>query len=151
VIRIGAPLVACSALRAILFAALALALFENGGCRRAPKAEATQIAVGWRPLGSWSGSGDVQTDSFNIESGQWRIKWETRNERVPGVGTFRITVHSAVSGRPLNVAVDHRGAGHDIAYVNEDPRLFHLVIESRGLDWSVSVEEAVIGSIRRDP
>jgi hypothetical protein len=121
------------------------------GCNRAPKSGAAPVAVGWRPLDAWSGSGDVQTDSFNVESGQWRIKWETRNEATPGAGTFRITVHSAVSGRLLAVAVEHKGAGHDIAYVNEDPRLFHLVIESRGLEWAVSVEEAVIGSIRNAP
>jgi len=56
-------------------------------------------------------------------------------------------VHSAVSGRPLALAVEHRGVGHDTAYVNEDPRLFHLVIESTNLDWAVTIEEAVIASI----
>ena len=56
-----------------------------------------------------------------------------------------MTVHSAVSGRPLVVAVDRRGNGRGVAYVNEDPRLYHLVIESRGVDWSFSVEESVVG------
>jgi hypothetical protein len=136
----------------ILFYTLAavLALMVSSGCKRVAKAE-NQIAVGWRPVGSWSGRGDTQTDSFNIESGTWRIKWETRNAAEPGSGTFKVTVHSAVSGRPLAVAVEHKGAGHDTAYVNEDPRLFHLVIESRGLDWSVSVEEGVVGSVRTVP
>jgi hypothetical protein len=50
-----------------------------------------------------------------------------------------------VSGRPLVVAVDRRGNGRGVAYVNEDPRLYHLVIESRGVDWSFSVEESVVG------
>jgi hypothetical protein len=93
----------------------------------------------------------MQTESFNIESGQWRIKWGTANENPPGSGTFRVTVHSAVSGRPLVVAVEHRGTGHDVAYVNEDPRLYHLVIESRGVDWSVSVEDSSIGYGRSSP
>jgi hypothetical protein len=96
-------------------------------------------------VGAWSGREDSQTDSFNIESGQWRIKWTTSNEKTPGEGTFRVTVHSAVSGRPLALAVEHRGIGHDTAYVNEDPRLFHLVIESHDVDWSLSVEESVLG------
>ena len=120
------------------------------GCRRAQKAEAGQVAVGWRPLGSWSGRGSVQTDSFNVEGGQWRIHWEARKEAGATAGTFRITVHSAVSGRPLMVAVEHTGAGHGTATVNEDPRLFHLVIESSGLDWSVSAEEAVVGTVREE-
>jgi hypothetical protein len=101
--------------------------------------------VGWRPVVSFSGTGDSQTESFNIESGQWRIKWTTKNEQPAGAGTFRVTVHSAVSGRPLMVAVDHRGTGHGTAYVNEDPRLYHLVVESRAVDWSVSIEDSVTG------
>lgn len=125
-------------------------LIVLAGCRRQPKADTNAPAVGWLPVGAWSGRGDTQTDSFNIESGTWRIKWETRNETAPGRGTFRVEVHSAVSGRPLALAVDHRGIGHDIAYVTEDPRLFELVIESRNIDWSVTVEEAVFGQVRSE-
>jgi hypothetical protein len=121
------------------------------GCRRQSRAEANTLAVGWLPVGAWSGRGDTQTDSFNIESGTWRIKWETRNETAPGKGKFRVEVHSAVSGRPLELAIDHPGVGHDVAYVTEDPRLFDLVIESRDVDWSVTVEEAVFGKVRGDP
>jgi hypothetical protein len=92
----------------------------------------------------WSGRGSTQTDSFNIESGQWRIKWKTSNESPPGTGTFKLTVHSAVSGRPLMQAVDFKGVGHNTAYVTEDPRLYHLVIDSNNVDWSFSVEEEVV-------
>jgi hypothetical protein len=120
------------------------------GCRRQSKAEADALAVGWLPVGAWSGRGDTQTDSFNIESGTWRIKWETRNETAPGKGKFRVEVHSAVSGRPLSLAVDHPGVGHDVAYVTEDPRLFDLVIQSRDVDWSITVQEAVFGQPRGD-
>ena len=126
-------------------AALLTAALVINACRSGPKPGPRQVTVGWRPIASFSGHGDAQTDSFNIESGQWRIKWVTTNEKPPGAGTFKVTVHSAVSGRPLTVAVEHRGIGRDTAYVNEDPRLFHLVIESGGVDWSVSMEEAVIG------
>lgn len=122
---------------------LLIAALLTVACHSSPKTRHT--VVGWRPVQSWSGHGDAQTDSFNIESGQWRIKWAATNENPSRTGTFELTVHSAVSGRPLVVAVDHRGPGHGIAYVNEDPRLYHLVIASRGVDWSLSVEESVIG------
>jgi hypothetical protein len=101
--------------------------------------------VGWRPVGSFTGRGNSQTESFNIGSGQWRIKWATTNEQPVGAGTFLATVHSAVSGRPLGVPIEHRGPGHGTVYVNEDPRLYHLVIESSNVDWSVAIEEAVVG------
>ena len=116
----------------------------GAGCRSAPKPAGNHIEVGWRPTASFSGRGDEQTESFNIESGQWRIKWETKHESPAGAGSFRVVVHSAVSGRPLQVAVEHRGPGQGIAYVNEHPRLYHLVIESANMDWSVAVQEAVV-------
>jgi len=99
--------------------------------------------VGWRPIDTFSGHGNAQTESFNIETGAWRIKWEAKNETSPGTGLLLVTVHSAVSGRPIAQAVEHRGPGHDIAYVTDDPRLYHLVIESHDVDWSLKVEEAV--------
>jgi hypothetical protein len=121
-----------------------LGALASAACRKERKSGRKEPLVGWRPFESWSGRGNLQTDSFDMMSGEWRIKWKTSNESAPGAGTFRITVHSAVSGRPLVVAVDHRGAGHDVAYVNEDPRLYHLVIESSNVDWSIAVEEAVV-------
>jgi hypothetical protein len=60
-----------------------------------------------------------------------------------------VVVHSAVSGRPLQEAVEHHGDGRGIAYVTEDPRLYHLVINSGGLDWSIKVEEAVVGEVEQ--
>lgn len=113
-------------------------------CHTEAPAKPTPGTVGWRFIGKWSGHGDAQTDSFNMEGGQWRIKWETTHETSPGAGTFRVTAHSAVSGRPIQLAVDHRGVGHGIGIVTEDPRLYHLVIESANVDWSIVVEEAVI-------
>jgi hypothetical protein len=99
-------------------------------------------------MASFSGRGDSQTESFDIDSTEWRIKWETKGAAAPDAGSFHLVVHSAVSGRPIQDAVQQRGNGHGIAYVTEEPRLYELVIESRGLDWSVRVEEAVVGAPR---
>jgi hypothetical protein len=115
------------------------------GCKSAPKPQAARPQIGWRPIVSFSGRGDSQTESFDIDSTQWRIKWQTSGAASPGAGSFQVEVHSAVSGRPLVDAVQQKGDGHGIAYVSEEPRLFELVIDSAGLDWSVSVEQAVIG------
>jgi hypothetical protein len=132
-------------LRALNFAWLVCVCLVCAGCRSEPKPGARQTLVGWRPIASFSGHGNSQTESFNIESGQWRIKWATTNEQPAGAGTFLATVHSEVSGRPLGVPIEHRGTGHGTAYVNEDPRLYRLEIESSSVDWSVSVEESVVG------
>jgi hypothetical protein len=78
-------------------------------------------------------------------SGQWRIRWEASGHEASTAGTFRVIVHSNVSGRFVEVAVEHQGAGSGLAYVSEDPRQFFLDIESSGVDWKVAVEEGVIG------
>jgi hypothetical protein len=123
-------------------------LLAAAGCGSKPRQEVQHNQVGWRPIGKWSGRGDTQTESFNIESTQWRIKWETKSAASPGAGSFHVVVHSAVSGRPIQDAVNQQGNGHGVAYVTEDPRLYHLVIDSGGVDWSIAVEEAVVGEVR---
>jgi hypothetical protein len=114
------------------------------GCRSERKVEATSAPLAWQKIGSWSGHGNAQTDSFDIGFSQCRIRWEARNENPPGQGTLHITVNSAVSGRELALAVDHRGVGRDLAYVGVDPHFSYLVIESTNVDWSVTVEEPAL-------
>ena len=110
---------------------------------RAPK----QLAMGWRPIISQAGRGNSQTESFQIDTGQWRIKWTATPEEGPVSpgDTLRIAVHSAVSGRMMSVAVDHQGAGSGVAYVAEEPRPFFVSIESSGLEWTVQIEEGSLG------
>jgi hypothetical protein len=95
----------------------------------------------------------MQTESFTGESGSFRIKWDARAEPAPmtkaapgkaaAPGTFKLTIHSSISGRPLQVAVDQLGPGADTAYVNEDPRVFFAVVDASNIQWSFSVDEAV--------
>lgn len=115
------------------------------GCGRTPKPETAAPQIGWRFVESWTGQGDTQTDSFDISSGEFRIKWEASRETVPGAGILRIVANSGVSSRPITQAVDHNGVGRGIAYVRDDPRPYYLVITSKNVDWSIRVEEAVVG------
>jgi hypothetical protein len=116
------------------------------GCSPAqPPAETLTI---WKPLGSWSGTALQQTGAFISDTGELRITWEARNTSdMPG--SIRIAVHSAVSGRQLDVVVDRRGPGRDVAYFSEDPRSFFLVIEPSAVAWSVDVAEGVAASRQR--
>jgi hypothetical protein len=113
------------------------------GCRKPEKPAPKEFVMAWRPVASWSGHADYQTDSFNIGTGQWRIKWQTTDQPSEKRKRFRVIVHSSVSGRFVMVAVDHPSAGSAIAYVAEDPRDFFLVVESRGLYWKLNVEEGI--------
>jgi hypothetical protein len=70
-----------------------------------------------------------------------RVKWETSGETSPGAGTFRLTVGSSISGRPLQVVADVQGVGHNTVYVNEDPRTFYALVESSNVEWTFTVDE----------
>jgi hypothetical protein len=128
--------------RSLLVALLGAAAFSSLSCKPAsePKREATTV---WRNLGTWSGRGFLQTGPFIGDTGSIRLNWETRNETPPGTGTFKVTLHSDVSGRSLLVAVDRKGVGKDTTYITEDPRAFFLVIEGHNLDWTLTAEEGI--------
>lgn len=121
-----------------LVVAFALSL---GACHDAPPPPAPMVAT-TRALGTWEGRGS-QTIGFNSESGRFRVHWQTRNEAPVGGGTFRLTAHSAVSGRPIQPIADSRGVGEGSANVEDDPRPYNLMVESTNVDWTISVEETV--------
>jgi len=74
-----------------------------------------------------------------------RVHWTAS-----GTGAFRVSAHSAISGRLLEQVVDHRGPGSGIGYVNQDPHVFYLNIEADRGDWTISVDEGISGTISGD-
>src|SRR5262245_60285331 len=115
-----------------------------------PAAETPKQVVGWKTIGSWSGQGNRQTESFRSDTGALRVRWTSSlASREPGAaGALRVTAHSAISGRLLEQVVDHHGDGKGVGYVNQDPHDFYLMVESDHVDWTVSVEEAVAGIVK---
>ena len=65
--------------------------------------------------------------------------------------TARITQRTVSLGQGLVVDVpvawDLRGVG----FVNQDPHVFYLMVESDHLDWTLSAEEAVAGTATGEP
>jgi hypothetical protein len=125
------PLRSSRALR-LLFAVV----FSACGTRASQPPQQTERTVVWHPLGTWSGHGNRQTESFTSDTGTLRVAWEA-------TGTFRLTAHSAISGRPLQQVVDHAGAGSGIGYVQQDPHVFYMVVEAGSVNWKFTVEEAI--------
>jgi hypothetical protein len=58
-------------------------------------------------------------------------------------GRFKLTLHSAISGRPLETIADVDRAGADTVRVAAEPRVAYLLIESDQLGWSITLEEGV--------
>src|SRR3954470_9343589 len=131
---------------ALLLAALAAA--TAGGSREGADRPSKPAAptVAWHQLGKWSGRGNLQTESFTSDTGTLRVRWETTAETPDGVstgGAFRLTAHSAISGRPLQEVVDQTGVGSGIGYVQQDPHVFYVVVDSSDMNWTFTVEEGI--------
>jgi hypothetical protein len=117
-------------------------------CRSQPKPATHEVDI-WRRVGSWSGRGNAQTETFTSDTGGFRVQWETKNETRPGGGRLKVVFRSGDSGREIMDAVDVRGVGRDVVEVAaERPRWYYLTIEAADVDWSVVVEEQIRGEKR---
>lgn len=138
--------------RRLVVAATLLVL--SGACGQAPRpaAESPRPAesgvMAWRTLGEWSGRGSRQTESFDVTTGALRLRWETANAAADA-GHLTVTLNSAISGRVLQTIVDHAGNGGASVELQDDPRTSYLEIQSDGLDWRLTLEEA--GTSRARP
>lgn len=133
-------------MRLILLFAAAIAA---PACRADPPPPARQDVVIWKEVGSWSGRGNAQTETFTSDTGGFRVRWETANETTPGAGSLKVVFRSGDSGRPIIEAVDVRGTGRDVAEVADNVRWYYLTIESANVDWTVHVDERLRGVATR--
>lgn len=109
-------------------------------CSPAPSKPQDIVAV-TREVGSWQGHGTASVGDIPSETGRFRIVWETSNESPAGTGTFKLTMRSAISGRPLQLVADHKGVGTGTADYDEGPRTYDFLVESANLDWKFRVDE----------
>jgi hypothetical protein len=118
----------------------------SASCSDPTPRESDTIAV-VRSLGTFTGRGS-QTVGVVSESGHLRVTWETRNEEPRGAGTFRLALHSGVSGRPIELITDQRGEVRGTRDITDDPRAYNLMVDSQNLEWTFTVEEIVSARVR---
>jgi hypothetical protein len=130
-----------------------LVLIAGAGCRSnssTPPAAAKGVVV-WKTVGSWSGRGSRQTETFTSDTGGFRVRWETKNPDRPNAGHLHVVFRSGDSGREIIDAVNERnvGADHDTAEVSaERPRWYYLTIDSADVDWTVAVDERIDARVK---
>jgi hypothetical protein len=133
-----------------VFVIATFAALAAGSCGARANQPPTPVepAIAWRQLGLWSGRGNLQTESFTSDTGALRVRWETTPQAGDAAsathGAFRVTAHSAISGRPLQEAVDHTGVGSGVGYVQQDPHVFYIVVDASHVNWKITVDEAVV-------
>jgi len=131
--------------RGVLILAVSAVSLLAIGCDPAPVSQPPTRIVAWKRLGSWSGRANMQTETFMSDTGSFRVHWETSNESPAGKGTLKVAFRSGDSGRVIIDAVDRRGIGSDTTYVSDQVRWYYLTIDAANIEWSVTVEEPVLG------
>jgi hypothetical protein len=133
-------------MRPISAAAIAAIVLVLAGCRsRSERPPAREVSI-WRKVGSWSGRGNIQTETFTSDTGAFRVTWETRNETAPGAGRLYAVFRSGDSGREIMDAVKTQGVGRGVEHVSaERPRWYYLSIDSANVDWAITVDEEIPG------
>ena len=112
-------------------------------CRSEPPPQPKTVTI-WKQVGSWSGHGNRQTESFTSDNGGFRVRWSAVNETGAGMGHLRVVFRSGDSGREIIEAIDSHGAGGGTEEVAADkPRWYYLSIESADEDWTVAVDERI--------
>ena len=133
----------------VALATAAMVLLASG-CR-SPAPPPPKAVVVWKAVGSWSGRGDAQTETFTSDGGGFRVHWEMNTESRAGAGRLRVVFRSGDSGREIIEAIDARGAGGGTEEVAaERPRWYYLTIESADADWKVSVDERIDAQTVKD-
>ena len=121
-----------------------LAALLATACGSGHTANDKPTTVEWKRVGSWSGRGNRQTESFTSDTGGFRVDWETTNEAPAGTGRLKVVFRSGDSGREIIDAVNAHGVGRGTEEVAGDrPRWYFLTIESANVDWTITVEEQI--------
>ena len=94
----------------------------------------------WRVIDSWSGSGQLETQTFRVSSSEWRVDWEATPSGDYG-SVFQVYVYRG-DGTLVTLAanVANQG-GTSVSYVHAPPGEFYLMMNAANVNWSVEAEE----------
>jgi hypothetical protein len=126
---------------AVVIVVAALASACRGDQPRPVAGRPAAAEITWREVGTWSGRLSRQTESFEVSTAAMRLRWQTTRETSPGAGRLTVTLHSAVSGRPLQTIVDAHGIASATVNVADEPRWSHFVIEAANVEYQMTLEQ----------
>jgi hypothetical protein len=94
------------------------------------------VAGEWHEIASWNGTETMATETFEVSSERWRIKWTAKNGEYGGV----MQVYVYDDGDNIKaLAANTTNGGSDVSYVEGSGR-HRLMINSVNANWTVTVE-----------
>lgn len=91
----------------------------------------------WQQVATWDGNGTKNTETFHIQSNEWRINWSTEPGEY-GDMNFQIFIYNT-NNNPIGVAANVIGQASDVSYMRGSGD-YYLSINS-GQPYQIIVEE----------
>lgn len=111
-----------------------------GLAARSQDSPRSQPSSTWVEVKRWTGTGQKQTESFQIGSREWRISYATK-PAVAGVELLQIYVHEANTGQIVTLAANRIDSGSDTSYVQGQAGHRYYLVMNTANHWSVLIEE----------
>jgi hypothetical protein len=70
-----------------------------------------------------------------------RLRWQVIRTTAPGPAHFEVTLHSAVSGRPLQTLVDTSRVESGEVLVADDLRPAPFVVDAEHVEWRMTLDQ----------
>jgi len=95
----------------------------------------------WTSIGSWSGQGIKETESFNATQREWRLTWTAKSiDSGLNMRSFGFSVYSAKDDRPVSTVSGGPTETSGESFVRGAGR-FYLKITSVNAAWTIKAEE----------
>lgn len=95
---------------------------------------------GWQQVASWQGNGVKSTETFHVNSKQWRVTWNYTGRKGGDGGHLSVFAHNE-DGSWSELAASQTGAGSGDSIMRSGPGDCYLEISSTSGSWQVVVEE----------
>ena len=98
----------------------------------------------WSVVKTWSGNTDTETETFNVESSEWRIKahivdtgrgWESE------LAVYAYNDQGRMAGEVEVVGKGNGTEAEGISYVHSPPGKYYLKVLSLRNSWVITVED----------
>ena len=107
-----------------------------------PETSAQTVAQGeWKTIATLAGSGDKDTEDFNVPTNYWRIVYTISQEYSGGYTYFRAYIHRSGEAGDSVASVELGKSGTETSYIREGPGDFWIKVVSGNVDsWTIEVQ-----------
>lgn len=91
----------------------------------------------WTTVAKWSGTSTKTTETFNVQSSEWRIHWALEGD---AYSILQIFVYND-KGAMVSLAANQLGPSQDVSYVRAPAGKYYLTINTANSKYAIIVAD----------